>query len=114
MPFVAFYDITLSVTRHVIPVHETDIRHTAEGEPTLVAILVLEPYMLVMVVILMIDPSVTLRHRPHTIGGIMPDQALEQLVAPTDTRLMTPVEVGPFALCIQPCSQATKHKNYTK
>ena len=102
MPFLAAYHCSFSVTRHVCPVHKTDIYHTTVREPAFGAVLVLQPYMLVMVVILMIHPSVTLRHGPHTIRGIMPDQALKQLVTPTDTHLMVPVQVGPFTLCKSP------------
>ena len=66
-----------TVTRHVVPVHKTDVRHAAEREPAFVAVLVLDPYMLVVVVILVIHLPVRCRHRLDTINGVVPDQTLE-------------------------------------
>ena len=99
LPLAHVEDLTRAVTRDVVPSHFADICHTAEREPIIEAVLVFRPYMLVMPVFLRRGPLPSRRHGRDGKSRVMPHQALEQLIAPTDTHLVAPSEMIPLGLC---------------
>ena len=99
LPFADVEDLTRSVTRDVVPSHFADIRHTAEREPIIEAVLVLRPQVLIMPVSLRRGLLPCRRHGCDGKSRVMPHQALEQLIAPTDTHLVAPSEMIPLGLC---------------
>ena len=87
-----------AISRDIIPTHITPVDHAAQREPVFEPPLVLNPDMLVMPVVLVIDLREVRRHGADGIGGIMPDKTLEDLVTPSEAQLATPVGIRFFIL----------------
>ena len=100
MPALARHLCSETVTRHIIPAHVTPVKHTAQRKPMFEPPLVLNPNMLVMAVVLVVSLSVTLRHGRSDCCRVVPDEALEKLVSPSDAQLIMLREIGVFILCV--------------
>ena len=88
----------LPVAGDDIPSHFAHVHHSAERKPVFESVLVLYPDVLVMAVTLLVLVRRLRRHRPRDRRRVMPNEALEELIAPTDTNLVPTVHMIPFGL----------------
>ena len=97
-----------SVSYHVVPLNAATIDHTAEGHPILKAIMILDPYMLAVDEVLFVGLLPGGRHRSNDSSGFMPHQGLKELVSPTHTNLMRPIDHAPTILCSHSAAEAAE------
>ena len=65
--------------------------------------------MLIMAIVLLICFAIAIGHRSDKMGRIMPHEALEQLVSPSDAYLITLLDIAIFFLCVTEKRQAREH-----
>ena len=95
-----------AVSDHVVPLHAAAVNHTAEGDPVLKAIMILDPDMLAVDEVLFVRLLPGGRHGGDDSCGLMPHQGFEELVAPTHTNLMGSINHAPTILCSHPAAEA--------
>jgi hypothetical protein len=60
--------------------------------------LIFHPYMLVVTIVLFVNLLIRFRHSADNTSRIMPNKALEELIAPPNTQLIPLGDMSPFIL----------------